>query len=209
MLDYPLNLSFKVLTAIDHIEVTDRAGRQVAHAREGFEEDLTVYGDDTEQKISYRIQTEKVVDFNATYEIITPDGRHVGAVRQKSVKSFWRSTYDLLNAAGREVGAVRERNPRTALANRLVTMPFHFLPVPFHFLPVPFLDEVGYALDGFFFRPSYLVGLNGRETLCVRKRRSLLKSGFTVEKLGHFSEDEEDLLFASILIIALLENDLG
>ena len=202
MLDYPLNLSFKVLTAIDHIEVTDRAGRQVAHAREGFEEDLTVYGDDTEQKISYRIQTEKVVDFNATYEIITSDGRYVGAVRQKSVKSFWRSTYDLLNAAGREVGAVRERNPWTALANRLVTMPFHFL-------PVPFLDEVCYALDGFFFRPSYLVGLDGRETLRVRKRRSLLKSGFTVEKLGDFSEDEEDLLFASILIIALLENDLG
>jgi hypothetical protein len=68
---------------------------------------------------------------------------------------------------------------------------------------------LGDALGGLFFNPAYLAELYGREVLRIRKQPSVLESSFRIEKLADFSEDEEDLLLAGIVMMVLLERDRG
>jgi hypothetical protein len=43
----------------------------------------------------------------------------------------------------------------------------------------------------------------------MQKERSVFESGFRLEKSGDFSEDEEELLLASLMMVLLLERDRG
>ena len=65
------------------------------------------------------------------------------------------------------------------------------------------------ALGGLFFNPAYLVELRGRTVLRMQKERSVFESRFRVEKLDDFSEDDEALLLASLIMTVLLERDRG
>jgi hypothetical protein len=67
----------------------------------------------------------------------------------------------------------------------------------------------GDALGGLFFNPAYLVELRGEPVLRVKKQRSVFESSFQIEKLGDFSESEEDLLLASVIMMVILERDRG
>ena len=201
MQNYPLDLSFKIFTIGDRIRVTDATGRQIAYDRKKsfrLKEDVTVYTDEEQKETLYRIRTDQVLDFGATYEITASDGRPIGAVRRQGMSSLWRSTYDVLDVGGAEVGTIREENPWISLANGLITLPFDFL-------PIPFLDLVAESLDGLLFNPAYLVELSGKELLRVQKRRSFLEGRFHIEKRDDFPQEEEDLLLAGVLMMVLLE----
>jgi hypothetical protein len=65
------------------------------------------------------------------------------------------------------------------------------------------------GLGGLFFNPAYLAKLYGRDVLRIQKQPSVLESSFRIEKLADFSEDEEDLLLAGIVMMVLLERDRG
>lgn len=105
---------------------------------------------------------------------------------------MWSSSYVLADAEGREAGVIREENPWVKVLDGLMES-------------VPFGD----ALGGLFFNPAYLVELRGRDVLRVQKQRSLLESSFRIEKLADFSEDEEELLLAGVIMMVLLERDRG
>jgi hypothetical protein len=45
--------------------------------------------------------------------------------------------------------------------------------------------------------------------LRIQKQPSVLESSFRIEKLTDFSEDEENLLLAGIVMMVLLERDRG
>lgn len=204
-LSYPLDLRFKIFAIGDRIRVTDATGRQVAYVRKKsfrLREDVTVYADEEQREALYRIRTDKILDFGATYTISAADGRPFGAVRQRGMSTFWRSTYDVLGAGGTEVGLIREENPWISLANSLITLPFDLL-------PIPFLDLVAQSLDGLFFNPAYLVDFMDEEALRVQKRRSLLEGKFHVEKRRDFPQSSEALLLASVLMMVLLERSGG
>ena len=70
---------------------------------------------------------------------------------------------------------------------------------------VPFGD----ALGGLFFNPAYIVDLRGGPALRVAKQRSVFESSFRLEKLKDFSEVEEDLILAGVIMMILLERDRG
>lgn len=205
MLNYPLDIRFKVFTIGDRMRVTDATGRQVAYVRKKtfrLKEDVSVYAGEDQEKTLYRIKTDQILDFGATYEISSPESGQIGAVRQRGMSTFWRSTYDILGVGGVEIGVIREENPWIALANSLITLPFDLL-------PIPFLDLIAQSLDGLFFNPAYLVELADKETLRIQKRRSLLEGKFHIEKRGDFSDKVEDLLFAGVLMMVLIERGGG
>ena len=70
---------------------------------------------------------------------------------------------------------------------------------------IPFAD----ALGGLFFNPAYLVDLRGESVLRIKKERSVFESRFRLDRLGNFSEEEEELLLASLIMSLLLERDRG
>lgn len=195
MQDYPLDLSFKIFTIGTRVGVVDASGRQVAYVRKKkfkLREDVMVYRDEGQREALFRLKADRILDFGASYAVTAPDGRLLGHVRRQGVRSLWKSAYGIVDAGGREVGGIREENPWIKVADGLLEM-------------IPFGDVLG----GLFFNPAYRVDLRGDTVLRLRKQRALLESRFRLEKLGDFSEAEEDLLLASAIMMLLLERDRG
>lgn len=195
MQDYPLDLSFKILTIGTRIGVVDASGRQVAYARKKkfkLREDVMVYRDEGQREARFRLKADRILDFGASYAVTAPDGRLLGRVRREGVRSLWRSSYAIVSADGKEIGGIREENPWIKVADGLLNV-------------IPFAD----LLDGLFFNPSYGIDLGGEKVLRLWKRRALFESRFRLEKLGDFPEVEEDLLLASVVMMLLLERDRG
>src|SRR5919202_2295679 len=195
MLSYPLDISFKIVTIGTRIRVTDAAGRIVAYARKEkfkLKEDVRVYEDEDQSRLLFRIKADRMLDFSARYAISGPEGHPIGAVGRHGMKSLWSSAYVLVDADGMEAGSIREENPWVrVLDGGMESVPF------------------GDALGGLFFNPAYLVKLRGQDALRVQKQRSVLESSFRIEKLADFSEEDEDLLLAGIIMMVLLERDRG
>ncbi len=108
------------------------------------------------------------------------------------MKSLWSSSYVLDDAYGTEAGSIREENPWTKVLDGVMES-------------VP----LGDALVGLFFNPAYLAELYGRDVLRMQKRPSVLESSFRIDRLAEFSDDEEDLLLAGMIMMVLLERDRG
>lgn len=192
---YPLDLGFKIFTIGTRVGVVDAAGRTVGYVRKKkfkLREDVMVYRDERQREALFRLKADRILDFGASYAVTAPDGRLLGHVRRHGVRSLWKSAYAILDAGGKEIGVIREENPWTKVADGLLEM-------------IPFGD----ALDGLFFNPAYRIDLHGETVLRLRKERALLESRFRLEKLGEFSESDENLLLASVVMMLLLERERG
>jgi uncharacterized protein YxjI len=195
VLSYPLGLSFKIVTIGTRIKIKDAAGRQVAYVRKQkfkLKENVGVYSDEAQSSLLFRMKADRMLDFSARYAISGPDGHPIGAVGRRGVKSLWRSAYVLDDAYGAEAGSIREENPWTKVLDGMMES-----------LPL------GDSLGGLFFNPAYLAELYGRDVLRIQKQPSVLESSFRIEKLADFSDEEEDLLLAGIIMMVLLERDRG
>ena len=195
MQSYPLDLSFKIFTIGTRVGVTDASGKPVAYVRKKkfkLREDVMVYRDEGQREALFRLKADRILDFGASYAVTAPDGRLLGHVRRQGVRSLWRSAYAIVDAGGKEVGGIREENPWVKVADGLLEA-------------IPFGD----ALGGLFFNPAYRIELYGEKVLRLQKRRALLESRFSLEKLGDFGEEQENLLLASVVMMLLLERDRG
>ena len=195
MLSYPLDLSFKIVTIGTRIKIKDSAGRQVAYVRKQkfkLKENVGVYSDEAQRSLLFRMKADRMLDFSARYAISGPDGHPIGAVGRRGVKSMWSSAYVLDDAYGTEAGSIHEENPWTKVLDGVMES-----------LPL------GDALGGLFFNPAYLAQLYGRDVMRVQKQSSVLESSFRIDKLADFSDEEEDLLLAGIIMMVLLERDRG
>jgi hypothetical protein len=190
-----LDLSFKIATIGTRVRVRDATGRQVAYVRKKklkLKEDVRVYQDEDQARLLFRMKADRMLDFSARYSISGPDGHPIGAVGRRGMRSLWSSAYILDDAYDAEAGSVREENPWTKVLDGVMEA-----------LPL------GDALGGLFFNPTYLAELRGRDVLRVRKQPSVLENSFRIEKLADFSEEEEDLLLAGVIMMVLLERDRG
>lgn len=195
MLSYPLELGFKIVTIGTRLRVTDAAGRQIAYARKKkfkLKEDVMVYEDEDQKRLRFRLKADRVIDFSASYTVTGPDGQPIGAVGRQGMRSLWKSAYGVIDAGGTQIALIHEENPWTKVLDGVMEA-------------IPFGD----ALGGLFFNPAYLVDLRGQTVLRVQKERALLEGKFTIEKRGDFSEQEEELLLASIVMMVMLERDRG
>ena len=193
MLSYPLDLSFKIVTIGTRISIKDATGRQVAYVRKKklkLKEDVRVYEDENQSRLLFRMKADRMLDFSARYAISDPDGRPIGAVGRRGMKSLWSSVYVLEDAYDTEAGSLREETPWAKVLDGMMES-----------LPL------GDALGGLFFNPAYLAELYGRGVLRIQKQPSVLESSFRIDKLADFSE--EDLLLAGIVMMVLLERDRG
>jgi hypothetical protein len=155
VLNYPLELTFKIATLGTRVRVVDAAGRQVAYLRKKtlrLKEDVRVYEDEDQSRPLFRISADRVVGLGASYAVSGPDGRPLGAVRQQGVRSIWKSSYKVSDRNGETIGVIHEENPFVKVLDSLVEV-------------IPFAD----ALGGLFFNPAYLVDLGGEITSRMRE----------------------------------------
>lgn len=195
MLSYPLQLSFRHLTIGTQIRVADSTGRMVAYVKQKalrLKEDVSVFADEGQQQLLYRIRADRMMDFNASYSITDGSGMVVGAVRRRGGRSIWRASYTLVDASGMEVGQVREENPWVKVADNLVG-------------EVPIVG----IFTGFLFNPAYLIDLRGSTVLRLKKRAAFMEGRFEVEQRAAVSDADEALLIPSLIVTVLLERRRG
>lgn len=140
--DYPLKLSFKLIALAPRIIVTDNKGKEVLFISQktfALKEDIRIYTNQSKDQEVFRINAEKIIDFNTRYNFKeSSTDKHIGSVKAKGWRSIWRATYHIDDAAGKQTHYITEDNPWVKMADAL----FSELPM------------VG-MFTGYVFNPSY------------------------------------------------------
>jgi uncharacterized protein YxjI len=193
---YPLTLTFKFLTISSYMRVVDASGRLVSYVKQRafrLKEDVTIFSDEAQTHPLYHIKANKIIDIGATYAITTADGRPLGAVRQRGMRTLWKATYDILDEAGNAVGLVHEQDPWVKILDGLIG-------------EIPF---VGFVIQQWI-NPTYLIdGADGTTYLRLRKRPSLIERRFTLEQDAPLPSRLDQLALPAVLMVVLLERGRG
>ena len=194
-MDYPLQLSFKIVALSPQIYVRDAAGNLRMYVKQKLfklKESVTVFADEAQQVPLYHINADRVIDFNARYHFSSPDGRALGSVRRKGRRSLWRANYEVLR--GEEVIlTIGEVNPWAKVGDAL-------------FGEIPLLG----MFAGYVFHPAYTITRpDGTEVLRVSKQRAMWEGKYTIEKHADLPSEDEGLSVLSVLMMLLLERRRG
>jgi uncharacterized protein YxjI len=193
---YPLALTFKVLTISSYVRVVDATGRLVGYVKQRafrLREDVTIFADEAQTQPLYHLKANQIIDIGATYSIGNAEGRPLGAVRQRGMRTFWKATYDILDANHTAIGLIHEEDVWVKVIDGLVG-------------EIPLL---GFVIQQWI-NPTYLIdGADGVTLLRLRKRPSLIERRFVVEQVSPLPPQLEDLALPAVLMVVLLERSRG
>ncbi|HET8568991.1 MAG TPA: hypothetical protein VFM93_08405 [Candidatus Limnocylindria bacterium] len=192
----PLTLRFRFLTLGQRVDVVDANGTPLCHVLQKafrLKEDVVVHEGSQQGAVLYRMRADRILDIGARYTITDASGAAVGSVRQRGMRSLWRSTYDVLDERDEPVALVTEENPWVALLDGLIGE------IPFVGLLLTLLVNPAYRVEA----PP------GTPSLRILKRRSLLERSFVVDRVGEVPARLERLLLPSVLMVVLLERRQG
>jgi hypothetical protein len=195
-MQYPLQLSFKLLALAPQIYVRDASGQVRMYVKQKLmklKEQVTVFADESQSTPLYHIKANKVIDWSAQYNFSTPDGTQIGAVRRKGMRSLFRAHYEIVGASDELLFTLREENPLAKVGDAI-------------FGSIPVLG----MLAGFVFHPKYLVARpDGTPVVRSSKQPALWEGKYSVDRLADLTPEEEGLSMLSILMLLLLERQRG
>lgn len=197
MPSFPLSIAFRILTIHPQMVVREAGGAVLGYVRQSlwaFKEAVTVYEDETMAREIYKINADRVIDFNANYAISTPSGADIGHVRRHGMKSLWRASYDIVGpGGGGDAFHVTEKSPFVRLLDGLIG-------------EIPIIG----LLTGYFLQPVYFVSrIGGAQVLTMTKQRSLLEAHFAIEQNAPLDDAERERLLLGLMMIILLERSRG
>ena len=194
-MNYPLTLTFKLLTVRTKLSLTDASGRLVYFVRQKsfrLREAVNVFADAEQTRQVASIRADRIIDFSATYSFEDMQGRRLGAVRRSGMRSLWKADYEVL------------RNDAPILRIREDSAFVRFMDGVFGEIPV-----IG-ILSGLVFNPSYAVTRpDGTRVMHVKKHRAFWEGTFTIERQVELSPDDETAAILAILMMVLLERSRG
>ena len=196
-LHYPLDLRFKLLAIASQIEVRDASDKVLLYVKQKafkLKEAVTVYSDRTMGTALYRIDADRMIDWSAQYAITQSDGRLLGSIRRKGMRSLWRARYEITGTSGALLFTVQEASAWIRILDGVLGE-----------LPVVNL------LTGYLFHPSYVVAPASGAAPVMRatKQPALFEGRFRVERLGDIDGEQEELVLLGILMMLLLERVRG
>jgi uncharacterized protein YxjI len=113
---------FKLFGAGFHIYGPD--GGLVAYCKQKafrLKEDLRVFTDDSESTLLLRIAARSIIDFGATYDILSPDGQQIGSLRRKGLSStFFRDAWLVFDERNVQVGTLTEDSGMLGVLRRYI-----------------------------------------------------------------------------------------
>lgn len=195
-MNYPLQLSFKILALASQIYVRDANGQLVGYVKQKLlklKEDIGIFADEGRQHLKYSIKADRIIDFSANYSFADPSGRRLGSVKRKGMRSLWKADYQVAGPDGAVVMKINEENGWIKVADALINE-----------IPIAGL------FTGYFLNPTYLVTrVDGSPVLRLRKQPAFFESKFTMEPLTQMTEADEELVLLSCLTMTLLERRRG
>lgn len=195
-MNYPLELTFKIVALAPQIKVTDAAGETVCYVKQKMfklREAVDVFTDETRTEKLCEIKADRIIDFSAKYTFFLPNGEAFGAVRRKGMRSIWRAHYEILDHETPEL-EIREENGWVKVMDGF----FGGLPI------------IG-AFAGYVFHPVYLIKTIGSEEIMarVKKQPAFWEGKFTIERTGAIDDGDQLRVMLSTLMMVLLERQRG
>ncbi len=194
-MNFPLDLSFKKIALSPQVKVTDASGQVVLYTKQKafkLKEAVTVFADVEQTRPLYTINADRVLDFNAKYNIADASGRPLGAIARKGRKSLWRAQYEVMDGGGAPL-TIREENGWLKVGDALLGE-----------IPV-----VG-LFSGYLFNPTYLItDAAGAPLMRLSKQPAFFEGRFRIEKLAEMSPQDETRAVLGFLMMVLLERRRG
>lgn len=195
-MNYPLSVSFKLLTLLSQLTVTDASGNTVCYLKRklSWKEKITIFTDSGQTQPLFYIEGNKAIAVSPVYTFTdAATGKELGTVTCNGWRSLWNIDYQI-----RPVGlenatlAIDEENPWIKVIDGIVGE-----------IPV-----IGLATS-FLFHPAYLVKRGDTKVLRLVKKPSLFESKFALEKHGELTNDEETLALLGLLVMILAAKNRG
>jgi uncharacterized protein YxjI len=195
-MQYPLELTFKIVAVNPQVAVTDATGALVLYVKQKafrLRESVTVFADQEMTRPLYTFRADRMIDFRATYHIEDAQGRPFGSIRREGMRSIWRSRYEVADEAGAPVFRIHEDNPWTKVVDALVQ-------------EIPLVG----MLSGYFLHPSYTIELaDGTPALRLSKQPAFWEGRFRLEELVNLPPEGEVRGVLASLMMILLERVRG
>ncbi|MEO1615362.1 MAG: hypothetical protein AAFV88_05905 [Planctomycetota bacterium] len=194
-MQYPLTLSFKLLTFGQRITATDANGDTVMFIKQKMfklKEKVEVYSDSGQTQLIFRMGADRMIDFSANYSFTDAEGNDWGGVRRKGMRSLWAAHYQVMQDGEIDM-EISEESPMKKLLESILGE-----------IPVVGLLAV-YLLN-----PSYVVVRpDGTQLLKLTKKPAVFEGKFILEKLNDMPEDDEMRSLLALLMLVLLERKRG
>jgi uncharacterized protein YxjI len=194
-MNFPLDLSFKMVALNPQVKVSDASGSVVLYTKQKafkLKEAVTVFADVEQTRPLYTINADRVLDFNAKYNIADTAGRPLGAIARKGRKSLWRAQYEVIDGGGQTL-TIQEENGWVKVGDAL-------------FGEIPFVG----IFSGYVFNPTYLLSnAAGAPLMRLSKQPAFMEGKFRIERLAEMSEQDETRAVLSFLMMVLLERRRG
>lgn len=195
-MNYPLQLSFKLLAIASQIYIRDANGQLLGYVKQKlfkFKEDINVFADEAQTQQMYNIKADRVIDFSAKYNFTSADGQAIGSIKRKGMRSIFKAHYMVFDANDTQVMEIHEENGWVKVIDALVGQ-----------LPI-----VG-MFTGYLFNPAYIVSrMDGTQLARLKKQPAFFEGIFQLEPLAPIPVEEEARVLLSVLAMTLLERARG
>ena len=195
-LNFPLSLTFKIGTFANDFVAKDASDTTISYVKQKmfkFIEDVSVFTDESQSTILYKINANKWIDFSATYLFTDSNGNDVGRIARKGWASIWKTRYEIYDEKQNQDLLIQEENAWIKVFDAI-------------FAQIPVLG----ILTGYVFNPSYAVSRpDGTIVAQLKKEPSFFGRKFKVNKLAEFEIGEEERIVLSLMMMILLERRKG
>ncbi len=195
---YPIQITGKVLAFAPQFFVRDADGTLIFYVRQKLfklKEKVNLYRNEEQTDLALAITADRILDFNACYDIKVPMGSLLGTLERKGAKSIWRASYEISRGTDQRnelLATITEVNPWAKVLDSILG-------------EIPIIG----TLFSMLLNPAYaLKNAKGFEVYRIEKRPSFFERKFVIEREGR-PEGEEQLFIASILMMILLEGHRG
>lgn len=196
-MNYPLHFRFKLLALAPQIFVEDSGRQTVCYVKQKLfklKEKVNVFRNDAMNDLLATIEADRIIDWSAKYTFRDAQGRDLGAVGRRGMRSLWSAHYDIFTPGGGDVAfTIREENPMAKVVDSLLG-------------DVPIVG----LLTGYICHPKYIAcRADGTPVMRMTKMPSFLERSFQLDLVGTADEGEQAAIMMSFLMMVLLERERG
>lgn len=195
-MNYPLDLSFKILALASQIYVRDASGSLVCYVKQKMfklKEDINVFADEQQTNLLFNIKADRIIDFSARYSFTDSKGAALGSIKREGMRSLWKARYNIFDSSEKPVMKINEENGWIKIADA-------------------FLGEIPIVgmFSGYFLHPTYLVtSVDEKEVARLEKKPAFFEGKFHLATLASVTDAEEHLVLLSAITMLLLERARG
>lgn len=195
-MNYPLQLSFKLLAIASQIYVRDTNGQLIGYVKQKLfklKEDINVFADEGQTQMLYNIKADRVIDFSAGYNFTAANGSRIGSLKRRGMRSIFKANYEVYDSSGSQTMHIHEENAWVKVVDSLLG-------------EIPLIG----MFTGYFFNPAYIVSrVDNTPVARLQKQPAFFEGIFSIELLNPVSEEDEVRVLLSSLTMTLLERARG